>query len=105
MKPVQPGQAVLLVGGAPQLGSWDPAGGLALSWAEGHAWSGVLQLPAGQAMEGVSAKLAVGTPGGAAAAWEDGPNRLIQVWGGRALGFRTFRDWPNHLIAAGGFRV
>ena len=57
--PTQPGQAVMLVGGVPQLGDWDPAQGLVLTWAEESVWSGAAVMSVEQMAAGVEAKVCV----------------------------------------------
>lgn len=46
-QPLAFGEHLRLVGSAEQLGSWDPAAGLTLEWAEGDNWSAEAALPEG----------------------------------------------------------
>mgnify|MGYP000170716032 FL=1 len=36
------GEALMVVGGAKELGSWEPEGGFALTWSDGNVWTGEL---------------------------------------------------------------
>jgi predicted alpha/beta superfamily hydrolase len=40
--------AVFLVGSAEEIGGWNPAGGVRLTWTSGNVWTGNVALPAGQ---------------------------------------------------------
>eukprot|EP00197_Chlamydomonas_leiostraca_P009652 CAMPEP_0202864650 /NCGR_PEP_ID=MMETSP1391-20130828/4806_1 /ASSEMBLY_ACC=CAM_ASM_000867 /TAXON_ID=1034604 /ORGANISM="Chlamydomonas leiostraca, Strain SAG 11-49" /LENGTH=1382 /DNA_ID=CAMNT_0049544415 /DNA_START=218 /DNA_END=4365 /DNA_ORIENTATION=+ len=69
-----PGQQLLLVGGAPTLGNWDPTNGLRLRWGPGHTWQAAgVALPADSEVE---AKLVLWD--GHAYRWEEGPNRRLR---------------------------
>ena len=43
--PTCPGQHLMLVGSAPELGGWNAGEALKLTWQPGHAWVGEAQLP------------------------------------------------------------
>ena len=43
---MEPGEHLVVCGGIPELGSWDPSKGLKLSWAPGDGWVGKTRLPA-----------------------------------------------------------
>lgn len=45
------GQQVLLVGDAPQLGSWELGHAPHMSWSEGDTWTATVDLPEGAAVE------------------------------------------------------
>lgn len=40
-----PGQRVVVVGSAPELGAWDLAGAAELTCSPGHIWRGEVELP------------------------------------------------------------
>ncbi|GIL85683.1 hypothetical protein Vretimale_13249 [Volvox reticuliferus] len=48
---VEFGQSLLLVGSAPELGSWDAKHALELNWGEGDNWSASAALPVGSSLE------------------------------------------------------
>ena len=54
--PTAPGQHLTLVGSVPELGSWNPAEGLKMTWQPGHAWVGETSLASG-AMKPTEAKV------------------------------------------------
>lgn len=45
-RPTSPGEAVVICGSVPELGSWDPEKGLKLTWHDGHNWRGRVEMPA-----------------------------------------------------------
>lgn len=45
------GQQVLLVGSVKELGGWDLATAVPLSWAEGHCWTASVAMPAGEEVQ------------------------------------------------------
>lgn len=45
------GKKLVLVGDIKSFGGWNPAGGLSLSWSEGHIWSSTLKLAPGSQIE------------------------------------------------------
>ena len=45
VKPVLWGESVAVVGSSAELGKWDPANPLALSWTAGDVWFGTAELP------------------------------------------------------------
>jgi Starch binding domain len=70
------GEEVAVVGNMPELGSWDVAKGIQLTWTPGHKWRGRVEVSA-------AAKLAfkvvkVGTDG-VTCEWERGEDRLLDV--------------------------
>ncbi|MFY1703652.1 carbohydrate-binding module family 20 domain-containing protein [Micromonospora sp. WMMA1923] len=66
------GQEVYVVGSIPQLGNWNPAGGVKLSTNSGSypTWTGSVDLPAGTSFEWKLVKI-----GNGATQWENGANR------------------------------
>lgn len=73
----RPGDAVLLVGDHPALGSWDPARGLALETSPSvfPTWAGRVRLPAGAR---IACKLVVRRADGSLR-WELGADRAVEV--------------------------
>ncbi|KAL4440179.1 hypothetical protein ABPG75_003180 [Micractinium tetrahymenae] len=69
------GQQVLLVGDAPQLGSWELGRAPHMSWSEGDTWTVTVDLPEGAAVE---YKFVLQNPGHAPV-WEKCDNRRITV--------------------------
>lgn len=63
-----------MVGGCPELGSWDANAAPMLAWSEGDCWVGAMTLPPGD----LSFKLVVVRSDGGQR-WEDGGDRLLQV--------------------------
>ncbi|MFR9774789.1 carbohydrate-binding module family 20 domain-containing protein [Micromonospora sp. MS34] len=66
------GQEVYVVGSLPQLGAWNPAGGVKLTTSTSSypTWTGAVDLPAGTPFEWKLVKI-----GNGAVQWENGPNR------------------------------
>ncbi len=62
------GAELAVVGGLPQLGSWDATHALKLVWAPGHRWSADVALPEGWAG---SLEYKVGSNGWAGSPWWD----------------------------------
>ena len=79
------GEALMVVGGAKELGSWEPEGGFALTWSDGNVWTGELATLTNDAPENsvhstaVEFKLVVVKPDWGGYAWEDGENRLLDM--------------------------
>ncbi|CAI7795541.1 unnamed protein product [Closterium sp. NIES-54] len=69
------GQAFGVVGGAPELGQWDPSRALQMEWSPGHVWSAQTVLPAGSRIE---FKIIMVTEGGDIV-WQPGPNKTAVV--------------------------
>ncbi|MGL5864231.1 MAG: carbohydrate-binding module family 20 domain-containing protein, partial [Phycicoccus sp.] len=70
-----PGQEVYVVGGIPELGGWNAAGGVQLSPADYPVWRATVPLPAGREVE---YKYLTRTSTGAVT-WEAGTNRTTRV--------------------------
>lgn len=87
------GETVVIVGGHPALGDWDPARGVPLSTTESMfpTWAGRTRLPRG---EQVPWKVVVVGPSGAR--WEDGHDRVLETSPRGASGAWsvTFREAP-----------
>ncbi len=49
--PVGPGQRLVMTGGLPQLGNWDPAAGVVLACGADQLWRGAVQLPIGRMVQ------------------------------------------------------
>ncbi|GAB4084694.1 carbohydrate-binding module family 20 domain-containing protein [Myceligenerans cantabricum] len=75
------GQNVYLVGDRPELGSWTPSDGVALSADSYPTWTGALDLPAGTTFEYKYVKL----DGSGNVTWESGANRTATVGATGAL--------------------
>ena len=79
------GEALMVVGGAKELGSWEPEGGFALTWSDGNVWTGELATLTNDAPENsvhstaVEFKLVVVKPDWGGYSWEDGENRLLDM--------------------------
>ncbi|MHB8416919.1 MAG: alpha-amylase family glycosyl hydrolase [Myxococcales bacterium] len=84
--PLGPGDALAVVGAAPELGAWDPARGAPLA----------VSLPANEAYE---LKLVVRRARGAVE-WEPGPNEVVYVAAGEAPQTVTLR-WPAKAAGSG----
>ncbi|CAI5458862.1 unnamed protein product [Closterium sp. Yama58-4] len=69
------GQAFGVVGGAPELGQWDPSRALQMEWSPGHVWSAQTVLPAGSRIE---FKIIMVTENGDIV-WQPGPNKTAVV--------------------------
>ncbi|GJP56085.1 hypothetical protein CLOM_g15144 [Closterium sp. NIES-68] len=69
------GQAFGVVGGAPELGQWEPARALQMEWSPGHVWSAQTVLPAGSQIE---FKFIMVTEGGEVV-WQPGPNKTAEI--------------------------
>ncbi|MBL0888444.1 carbohydrate-binding module family 20 domain-containing protein [Myceligenerans indicum] len=69
------GQNIYLVGNQPELGSWTPANGVALSSASYPTWTGTVDLPAGTTFEYKYVKI----DGSGNVTWESGGNRTATV--------------------------
>lgn len=69
------GQNVYVVGNLPQLGSWNPASGVALASASYPVWTGTVDLPAGTTFEYKYVK----RDGSGNVTWESGANRVATV--------------------------
>lgn len=69
------GQHVVLVGDAPELGSWDLASGSAMTWSEGDTWTTTVHLPRGAVVE---YKFVLTSPAHAPV-WEKCDNRQVSV--------------------------
>lgn len=41
------GQSIALAGSHQKLGSWDASSALALTWSDGHIWTGEVDMPSG----------------------------------------------------------
>ena len=79
------GEALIVVGGAKELGSWEPESGFALTWSDGNVWQGDLATLTNDAPENsvhstaVEFKLVVVKPDWGGYWWEEGENRLIDM--------------------------
>ena len=79
------GEALIVVGGAKELGSWTPESGFALTWSDGNVWQGDLATLTNDAPENsvhstaVEFKLVVVKPDWGGYWWEEGENRLIDM--------------------------
>ncbi|MBO0608031.1 carbohydrate-binding module family 20 domain-containing protein [Myceligenerans salitolerans] len=76
------GQSVYLVGDRPELGSWTPSDGVALSAASYPTWTGTVDLPAGTAFEYKYVKI----DESGNVTWESGANRTATVGPDGSLG-------------------
>jgi len=74
------GESMAVVGSAPALGAWSPAGALQLTWNDGHVWSGAVEVARGERVE---FKFLRATPHGPPA-WEPAENRHADVPAGAA---------------------
>lgn len=82
-RPTSPGEAVVICGSVPELGSWDPEKGLKLTWHDGHNWRGRVEMPADTIFE---AKVRAGGDG---CGLREGAGCRVckgsRVWGGEGM--------------------
>jgi hypothetical protein len=80
------GQHLRVVGSAPELGAWDPAQAPALSWNDGHVWTGSVELAGDAAFKFVV------YGGDGEPLWEEGDDRRLA--GGEAIGITA--EWQSN---------
>ena len=90
--PLEFGQSLKIVGGAPALGNWEASTGCSLEWAEGNNWKGAAEIEAGSEVEFKLVKVA----GGDWSSWEDGDNKVLAV-PVNATGVEVVCSWGGDL--------
>ncbi|KAH7616093.1 hypothetical protein NADE_000927 [Nannochloris sp. 'desiccata'] len=73
--PLEFGQSLKIVGGAPSLGNWEASTGAVLEWQEGNNWKGAAEVEAGSEVEFKLVKVA----GEDWSSWEDGENKVFAI--------------------------
>ena len=73
--PLEFGQSLKLVGGAPSLGNWEATTGATLEWQEGNNWKGEAEIEAGSEVEFKLVKVA----GEDWSSWEKGENKILSI--------------------------
>ena len=96
------GECIKMVGELPELGGWSPAGGLTLSWNEGHVWTTDLAVPANAAGSTAEFKFVVISEG--SENWESGENRSLESatrLGGVVLLYTCLGDTDDTIYREG----
>ncbi|KAL4527560.1 hypothetical protein Ndes2526B_g08757 [Nannochloris sp. 'desiccata'] len=73
--PLEFGQSLKIVGGAPSLGNWEASTGAVLEWQEGNNWKGAAEVEVGSEVEFKLVKVA----GEDWSSWEDGENKVFAI--------------------------
>ena len=80
----RPGQVLKIVGDHENLGTWEPAKGIQMTWTDGHVWSAEVELPANQTY--FYKYVLQDDQGQEVTRWQEGNNRILVIPSSNTVG-------------------